>query len=94
VPGIRVLSGSATAAAFARGGDPQEVARSLNARMLVEGTVQREGRRVRVTARLVDASDGYMLWADAYDGSADDIFAIQDHIAEMVRTALAERNGG
>jgi TolB-like protein len=67
------------------------VARGLNAHTLIEGTVQREGSRLRVTARVVDASDGSMLWADVYDGDTSDVFAIQDHIAEMVRSALANK---
>lgn len=92
VPGLRVLSSSTVATAFGKGGGPTDMARALNANTLIEGTVQREGSRLRVTARVVDASDGAMLWADVYDGDKSDIFAIQDHIAEMVRAALAERS--
>lgn len=91
VPRLRVLSSSTVASAFGKGGSPTDVARALNAHTLIEGTVQREGSRLRVTARVVDASDGSMLWADVYDGEKRDVFAIQDHIAEMVRAALAER---
>ena len=91
VPGLRVLSSTTVAAAFAKGGGPTDVARALNANTLIEGTVQREGSRLRVTARVVDASDGTMLWADVYDGDERDVFAIQDHIAEMVRTALSAK---
>ena len=90
VPGLRVLSSTTVASAFGKGGSPTAVARALNARTLIEGTVQREGSRLRVTARVVDASDGSMLWADVYDGDTNDVFAIQDHIAEMVRSALAD----
>jgi adenylate cyclase len=91
VPRLRVLSSTTVASAFGKGGSPTDVARALNAHTLIEGTVQREGSRLRVTARVVDASDGSMLWADVYDGEKRDVFAIQDHIAEMVRAALAER---
>ena len=91
VPGLRVLSSTTVASAFGKGGSPTAVARALNAHTLIEGTVQREGSRLRVTARVVDASDGSMLWADVYDGDTNDVFAIQDHIAEMVRSALADR---
>ena len=91
VPGLRVLSSTTVASAFSKGGGPMDVARALNANTLIEGTVQREGARLRVTARVVDAFDGAMLWADVYDGDTNDIFAIQDHIAEMVRAALAEK---
>jgi TolB-like protein len=90
VPGLRVLSSSTVASAFGKGSSPTAVARALNAHTLIEGTVQREGSRLRVTARVVDASDGSMLWADVYDGDTNDVFAIQDHIAEMVRSALAD----
>jgi TolB-like protein len=91
VPGLRVLSSTTVASAFGKGDSPTSVARALNAHTLIEGTVQREGRRLRVTARVVDAADGSMLWADVYDGDSSDVFAIQDHIAEMVRSALADR---
>jgi eukaryotic-like serine/threonine-protein kinase len=90
VAGLRVLSSTTVASAFGKGRSPTEVARALNAHRLIEGTVQREGNRLRVTARVVDASDGSMLWADVYDGDTSDVFAIQDHIAEMVRSALAD----
>jgi serine/threonine-protein kinase len=91
VPGLRVLSSTTVASAFGKGASPTAVARALKAHTLIEGTVQREGSRLRVTARVVDASDGSMLWADVYDGDTNDVFAIQDHIAEMVRSALANR---
>jgi TolB-like protein len=90
VSGLRVVPRSAAAAALAATPDPVAVARTLRVRVLLEGTLQREGDRVRVAARLLDASDGSMLWADVYDGTTRELFAMQDHLARSVATAVGE----
>ena len=91
VRGLRVVPRSAAAAALAASPDPTAVARTLRVRVLFEGTLQREGDRVRVAARLLDASDGAMLWADVYDGTMRELFAMQDHLAQSVATAVGEQ---
>jgi adenylate cyclase len=55
---------------------------------VLEGSVQRMGSRVRITAQLIDTTSGVHLWADHYDGSLDDIFDLQDRITEAVAGAL------
>ena len=64
---------------------------------LLEGTVWREGRRVRVTAQLIDASSGSHLWSAAYERDLDDVFAVQREIAtgvaDALETRLANRTG-
>jgi adenylate cyclase len=67
----------------------QEIARALNARYLVGGTVRRMGSRVRVTVQLSDATTGTQLWADQYDDDLSDIFAVQERIARRVAGTLA-----
>ncbi len=66
----------------------QEIAASLQVAHVLEGSVQRAGDRVRITAQLIRASDGFHVWSENYDRTLDDIFAIQDEIAAKVGGAL------
>jgi adenylate cyclase len=68
----------------------QDVGRELDVNYVLEGSVRRIGNRVRVTAQLIDATSAAHIWADRYDGSLDDIFAIQDEITEAVVARSAE----
>ena len=77
--------------AFAYKGRPtnvREIGRELGVAYVLEGSVQRVGARVRITAQLIDTVGGVHLWADRYDGSLDDIFDLQDRITEAVAGAL------
>ena len=62
--------------------------RKLGVANVLEGSIQREGDRVRVRAELVQAQDGFQLWAESYDRKIDDVFAMQDEIARSVTGAL------
>ncbi len=64
--------------------DVRGVARELGVRYVLEGSVRRAGGRVRVAAQLLDGTTGMHLWAETYDGVADDIFEMQDGIAASV----------
>ncbi|MEO6012062.1 MAG: winged helix-turn-helix domain-containing protein [Devosia sp.] len=64
--------------------DVREAASELGVRYLLEGAVRRHDKRVRVTAKLLDAETGSHLWADKFDGDLDDIFDFQDAITESV----------
>jgi TolB-like protein/DNA-binding winged helix-turn-helix (wHTH) protein len=68
--------------------DAREIGKMLNARYLVEGGVQREGEKLRVTARLIDAQSGAQLQALHFDRTLADVFSIEDEIAEKVAGAL------
>jgi adenylate cyclase len=77
--------------AFAYKGRPinvREIGRDLGVAYVLEGSVQRVGARVRITAQLVETAGGVHLWAERYDGSLDDIFDLQDRITEAVAGAL------
>ena len=67
-----------------------EIANALDVAHVLEGSVQRSGDRVRITAQLIRAADGFHVWSENYDRTLDDIFAIQDEIAEKVGGALSE----
>jgi serine/threonine-protein kinase len=94
VPGLRVASrGSASRFQDAGAGDV-EVARQLGVRTILEGTVRRSGDRIRVTARLVDPSDGTILWAEQYDRRMAEVFEMQDDMAQAIVAALVPTLAG
>jgi TolB-like protein len=69
--------------------DLQQVARELAARYVLEGSVRRAGNRIRISAQLIDTSTGDHLWADRFDRSLDDIFVVQDEVADGIISAIA-----
>jgi TolB-like protein/Flp pilus assembly protein TadD len=68
--------------------DISEIGTQLNVASVLEGSVQRSGDTIRVTAQLIDVSNGYHLWSGNFDRELDDVFAIQDEIANEVVAAL------
>jgi TolB-like protein/DNA-binding winged helix-turn-helix (wHTH) protein/Flp pilus assembly protein TadD len=70
------------------------IARELNADAVVEGSVQRSGNRVRVTAQLVRASDDRHLWANTYERDFPDVLALQDEVASAIAKQVESRLGG
>jgi TolB-like protein/class 3 adenylate cyclase len=64
--------------------DVKEVGRELGVRYVLEGSVRKAGRQVRITGQLIDALTGTHLWADRFDGSLEDIFELQDRVAVSV----------
>ena len=72
-----------------RNEDARSIGRKLNARYLVEGSVQRAGERLRVTAELIDATSGAHVWSFNFDRQIVDLFALQDEISSKVADALS-----
>ena len=68
--------------------DVREVARALGVRYVLEGSVRKSGNSLRITAQLIEASTGAHIWAEHFDGTLDDIFALQDQVADSVAGAL------
>lgn len=68
--------------------DPRIVGEQLNVRTVLEGSVRRNGSRLRITAQLVNAADGYHLWSERYDRELKDIFEVQDEIARSIAGRL------
>ncbi|MDK1489860.1 winged helix-turn-helix domain-containing protein [Sinorhizobium sp. 7-81] len=69
--------------------DVKEVGRELGVRYVLEGSVRKSGSKVRITGQLIDATTGTNLWAERFEGTLDDIFELQDQIAESVVGAIA-----
>ena len=65
-----------------------EIGRRLNVDHVLEGSVRKSGDRVRITAQLIRADNGFHLWSDTYDRNLDNIFAVQDEIAAKITAAL------
>jgi class 3 adenylate cyclase/TolB-like protein/Flp pilus assembly protein TadD len=88
-PDLSVIAPDAAAAARKDGtGGPREIARELGVGYLLEGSVRRDGDRVRVTAQLLDAGRGVQLWSERFDTGSGNVLAAQDEIAERVAGTL------
>jgi TolB-like protein/Tfp pilus assembly protein PilF len=88
IPGLRVTARTSAFALRGKEPDIRKVAEVLGVRTILEGSVRRAGTRVRVTAQLVSAADGYYLWSERYERETADVFAIQDEIAMAIAAAL------
>jgi TolB-like protein/predicted Ser/Thr protein kinase len=86
--GGRVASRTAVESGLRSGLDSQAIARQLRVGSLVEGTVERDGDRVTITVRVVNARDGSVIWADLLEGGADSLPALRQDVAARVREAL------
>src|SRR5262249_15572293 len=90
---LRWLSVAARNSRFAAtemGRDLAQIAGRLGVRYILEGSVQKRGPRLRVTAQLIDARSGSHLWAQHYDSSADDLFALQDELTQKIVAAIEQ----
>ena len=93
LPGVRVASRT-SAFSFRNSQQPlPEIARALNVDHIVEGSVRKAGNRIRVTAQLIEVRTDSHLWAETYDRELEDVFAIQQEIAENIADALKLRLG-
>jgi len=87
-PELKVIGRTSSFAFKGKQEDIREIGQKLGVGTLLEGSVRRSGNRVRITAQLVNTTDGFHLWSETYDRVLDDIFAVQDDIAKAVSTAM------
>ena len=85
---LTVIARNSTFAYKEKATDVRQVARDLGVRYIVEGSVRRVGDRVRITAQLIHAPDGDHIWAERYDRDLDDIFQLQDEIANQIAATI------
>lgn len=85
---VRVTARTSSFAFRGQEQDVREIGTKLGVQSLLEGSIQRAGSRIRISAQLVSASDGYHLWSQRYDRDLTDIFAVQDEIAAAISGAL------
>ena len=88
VRALRVASRTSSFAFKGKSEDIGEIGRKLKVNTVLEGSVRKAGDKLRVTAQLVSAADGYDLWSERYDRQLEDVFQIQDEIAENIARAL------
>jgi len=89
VKGLHVAGRTSSFSFKGKDEDLRVIGQKLNVANVLEGSVRKAGDRVRVTAQLIKAADGYHLWSQSYDRDLEDIFAIQDEIAHAVTDALS-----
>src|SRR5437868_1407354 len=88
VKALRVASRTSSFAFKGKSEDIGDVGRKLKVHTVLEGSVRKSGNRLRVTAQLINVADGYHLWSERYDRQLEDVFEIQDQIAENIVRAL------
>ncbi len=88
IQALRVASRTSAFAFKGKNEDIGEIGRKLKVATVLEGSVRKAGLKLRVTAQLVNVADGYHLWSERYDRQLEDVFAIQDEIAENIVKAL------
>jgi TolB-like protein len=88
VRSLRVISRTSSMVLKGTSKDVKAIGRELRVRFLVEGTVRRAADRLRISARLIDASSDECLWSGKYDGTVEDVFAMQERLARTIVDAL------
>ena len=93
-PELRVAARTSSFSFKGQAKEIPDIARELEVRMVLEGSVRKQGDRVRITAQLIDAEKGFHLWSKTYDRDLKDVFAIQDEIAREIGKQLQVQLGG
>jgi len=89
LPGLFVIARNSAFTYKGKAVSVRQVAEELGVQYIVEGSVRRVGDRIRINAQFVDALSGHHVWAERYDGSLTDVFALQDSVVEQIVSALA-----
>ena len=93
IPGLRVASRTSSYAFKGKNVDVGQIGQALKVGTVLEGTVRRDGNRLRVSVQLTKVSDGLALWSDTYERQATDVFQVQDDVAKSVVAALSPTLG-
>jgi serine/threonine-protein kinase len=87
VEGLRVVPQTSSFAFKGKQADVREIGRKLNVAAVLDGSVRTSGNRLRIVAKLINATDGYQIWSESYDREMEDVFAIQEEIAQAIVNA-------
>lgn len=90
VDGLQVTSRTSAFSYKGKNDDIRDIAIKLNVDKILEGSVRKAGNRVRITAQLINAADGYHIWSENYDRDLTDIFEVQDEISGIIANKLRE----
>jgi TolB-like protein len=91
LPGLRVAARTSSFQFKGQAHDVRRIGEQLDVQSVLEGSVRKAGKRLRITVQLINASDGYHLWSARYDRLMDDVFALQEEIARAVVETLKVR---
>jgi TolB-like protein/tetratricopeptide (TPR) repeat protein len=94
VKGLRVAARTSSFQFKGVNHDMREIGRKLNVETVLEGSVRKAGNRLRITAQLINAADGYHLWSKTYEREMEDVFAIQDDLSTTIVSSLMPRFAG
>jgi TolB-like protein len=93
IPGLRVAARTSSFQFKGENRDVIDIGQQLNVALVLEGSVRKAGLQIRITAQLVDASNGFHLWSETYDRELANIFAVQDEISAAIVEALKDHLG-
>jgi TolB-like protein len=88
VEGLRVVARTSSFSFKGKNADVAEIAQKLNVQNVLEGSLRREDNRIRITAQLVNAHDGFHIWSDTFERELQGVFAVQDEITRSIVDAL------
>jgi adenylate cyclase len=88
VEGLRVVARTSAFSFKGKNANVSEIAQKLNVRNVLEGSLRRDGNRIRISAQLIDTRDGFHLWSETYERELQDVFAMQDDITRAIVNAL------
>ena len=91
VEGLRVVARTSSFSFKGKNADVGEIAQKLNVQSVLEGSLRREGNRIRISAQLVNARDGFHIWSDTFERELQGVFAVQDEITRAIVDALKVR---
>jgi len=91
VDGLQVTSRTSSFAFKNKNLDVRTISKELNVNTVVEGSVRKAGNKVRITAQLINSSDGYHIWSEVYDRDLEDVFAVQDEISNKIANTLRKK---
>ncbi len=91
VRGLFVIASNSVFTYKGKAAKVEQVGRELGVRYVLEGSVQKAGERLRITAQLIDAANGYHIWSERYDRDIGDIFVLQDDVTEKIIATLRVR---
>ena len=88
IPVLRVAGRTSSFSFKGQNRNLRAIGEQLQVRTVLEGSVRRSGKRVRITAQLIDVADGYQLWSERFDRELEDVFAVQDEIAAAIAAKM------
>jgi TolB-like protein/Tfp pilus assembly protein PilF len=91
IKGLRVVARTSSFSFKGKNADVAEIGQKLGVTNVLEGSLRREGNRIRITAQLINARDGFHIWSDTYERELQGVFAVQDEITRSIVDALKVR---